>query len=362
MIRFWGMNDTIKTSTSLRQSRILQLLSITDGVSSSEVHQSLTDEVSLVTIKRDLDKLTDSGYSVREGRGPATTYRKTIYGLLYTPYPLTDYLKRDVDSRQAQTKFNDQLFRDFPSRLFNAHAIEEIEVQTSQYRQRQQAASAVIKHKELERFIIELAWKSSAIEGNTYSLLDTEKLIQDGIASPNHSKDEAQMIINHKTALQYVLDTLHKTEGSFVLNRRFVEQVHELLVTDLGVVTGPRKMLVGITGTAYSPLDNQYLITEALESLYKAIAQLQHPAEQALIALAGLSYIQPFEDGNKRTARLISNALLLAHQYAPLSYRSTDIDHYRNAMVLFYEQNSLVAIQDIFIEQYRFSAENYLVT
>jgi len=355
------MNDTIIPSSTVRQGRILQLLSDSEGASSSDIHQKLEGTASLVTIKRDLDALTESGYCLREGRGPATVYRKTVRGLLYTPFVLSDYIKRPVDNRAARIHFNDRLFHHFPAALFSTEIIQTLETQTKQYKERQSAASPVIRQKELERFVIELAWKSSAIEGNTYTLLDTERLIKEGVASPHYSPDETQMILNHKIALHFVIDTIAQ-QKAFTVSQRFIEQVHTLLVKDLGVASGLRKILVGITGTAYRPLDNQYHINEALAALYTAIEQLQHPVEKALVALAGLSYIQPFEDGNKRTARLVSNAILLAEQHAPLSYRSTDIDEYRNAMVLFYEQNSIIAIQNIFLEQYKFSTENYLVS
>ena len=82
---------------------------------------------------------------------------------------------------------------------------------------------------------------------------------------------------------------------------------------------------------------------------------------KALTALVGLSYIQPFEDGNKRTARLVCNAILLVSNYAPLSYRSVDENYYRESILVFYEKNSLLSMKDIFTEQYIFSTQNYLV-
>jgi Fic family protein len=119
--------------------------------------------------------------------------------------------------------------------------------------------------------------------------------------------------------------------------------------------------MVGITGTKYKPLDNKYQIKEALDSLIKLINSTSDPYSKALITLAGISYIQPFEDGNKRVSRLVSNAILLSKNCAPLSYRNTDENEYKKAMLIFYEKNSLSFIKQIFVEQYLFSTKNYLV-
>ena len=130
---------------------------------------------------------------------------------------------------------------------------------------------------------------------------------------------------------------------------------------DLGVSRGVRKGLVGIIGSKYKPLDNKYQIHEALLSLMNAVNSMKDPYSKALTILVGISYIQPFEDGNKRTARLLCNAILLSENCAPLSYRSVSEKDYRESILVFYEKNSLVPMKKIFIEQYIFSTENYLV-
>ena len=124
---------------------------------------------------------------------------------------------------------------------------------------------------------------------------------------------------------------------------------------------GIRKSLVGIVGSKYQPLDNVHQITDALDELSRTINAIHDPYAKALVGLLGVSYIQPFEDGNKRTSRLIANALLMAHGLAPLSYRSVDENAYREAILVFYELNSIVPFKKIFIEQYDFAARNYAV-
>ena len=130
---------------------------------------------------------------------------------------------------------------------------------------------------------------------------------------------------------------------------------------DLNVGRGLRKGLVGVTGSKYRPLDNIYQIRDAVDALSHAIAKVKTPYAKALIALLGISYIQPFEDENKRTSRPMADALLVAHRCAPLSYRSVDENEYREAMLVFYELNSIVPFKKIFITQYEFAAKNYAV-
>jgi len=216
----------------------------------------------------------------------------------------------------------------------------------------------LFKKKELERLVIEFAWKSSKIEGNTYTLLDTEKLILEHKRAAGHDKKEAGMILNHKDAFDFIHKNkkLHKT-----LTRANLEELHKILVKNLDIKLGLRKSPVGVVGSKYQPSDNDYQISEAVEALSVAVSKMKSPFAKTLIVLLGISYIQPFEDGNKRTARLMANALLMAYGLAPLSYRSVDENEYREAILVFYEINSTVPFKKIFINQYEFAAINYAV-
>jgi Fic family protein len=142
---------------------------------------------------------------------------------------------------------------------------------------------------------------------------------------------------------------------------RKIEDLHALIVGNLNVSTGLRKGLVGITGTTYRPLDNQYQIKEALEKTIFAIEKIEHPLEKALTAILMISYIQPFEDGNKRTARILGNAILMAYGFCPLSYRSINESDYKKAILLFYEQNSALLFKELFVEQFKFAINNYFL-
>lgn len=246
----------------------------------------------------------------------------------------------------------------FPSDIFTENELRKLEDATHKYKKRTVDLSPAIQKKELERLVIELSWKSSRIEGNTYTLLDTEKLILENKEAPGHSKNETHMILNHKDAFNYIRSYSSQFK---IVTRKNLEKLHSVLVKDLNVNLGLRSKPVGITGSIYRPLDNVYQITEAVNELSEAMLRMETPYTKALLALLVVSYIQPFEDGNKRTSRLMANAMLISHSLSPLSYRSIDEEEYRNAMLVFYELNSIVPMKKIFIDQYEFATQNYTV-
>lgn len=342
-----------------RQLNILEKISDQKSISSSDIRKILNQKISLVTIKRDLDHLVDLKYLERVGKGRSTTYVKTITGMLFSPVDASEYNKNEPDMRDGRGSFNFSLFEKFPKSVFLDEEREVLDEATKNYEEKIKNISSTIQLKELERFIIELSWKSSKIEGNTYTLLDTERLLREGIVTQGYTKDETTMIINHKKAFSFILENFERAKSR--IDGSFVEKIHELLTLGLGVSKGVREGLVGIIGTKYKPLDNKYQIKEALQTLYETINKMEDPYSKALLALVGISYVQPFEDGNKRTARLLCNALLLAFNCAPLSYRSVDENSYRESILVFYEKNSLIPMKMIFIAQYLFSTQNYLV-
>jgi Fic family protein len=345
-----------------RQLNILEGMFLNRDFSSSTIFNFINkkQKVSLITIKRDLDYLVDYKYLKRKGRGRSTVYQKTVLGLLFSPIDAYEYNTVEPDKRSGNEGFNFPLFEEFPLDIFTNEEKEVLNAVTIQYRKKIKKIIPTIQLKELERFVIELSWKSSKIEGNTYTLLDTERLIRDGVPAEGHALSEATMILNHKKAFSFVMDNLDnlKTNG---ITLGFVEKIHEVLIEGLGVPRGIRNRIIGIVGTKYKPLDNKYQINEALESLLKIVKKMNNSFSKALTLLIGISYIQPFEDGNKRAARLLCNAMLLADNCVPLSYRSVDEGYYRKSILVFYEKNSLTSIKKIFIEQYLFSADNYLV-
>lgn len=138
-----------------------------------------------------------------------------------------------------------------------------------------------------------------------------------------------------------------------------IENIHSLLIKELGVDRNIRTRRVGITGTNYRPIESEFQIREALEQTCSLVNSRTNIFEKALLVLVLLSYIQAFNDGNKRVARITSNAILIANKYCPVSFRTVDSVDYKKAMLLFYEQNNLSAFKQIFVNQFKFAVETY---
>lgn len=164
------------------------------------------------------------------------------------------------------------------------------------------------------------------------------------------------MLLNHKEALEFIIEN---PDYVVPLTIARIEDIHSILVKDLPVERNIRQRRVGISGTNYKPLDNEHQIREALEDMCNLINSKGNIFEQSLLALVLLSYIQAFNDGNKRTARIISNAILIANQYCPISFRTIDSVEYKKAMLIFYEQNNIRVFKEIFMEQFRFAVKTY---
>ena len=344
-----------------RQQKILSFFIQNDELQSSAVHKLATqagEQYSLVTIKRVLSEMTRNGFLTVKGAGRSLAYRASVLGRLFFDVSAHDYTSIEPDKRFGLRNYNFEFLPSVPTTVFSPDELRIMDEATHVYNKKSAGLSATLQKKELERLVIELSWKSSKIEGNTYTLLDTEKLILENKEKAGHDKKEARMILNHKDAFMFIRG--HASQFK-TLTRANMEKVHSILTKGLGVGGGLRKKTVGVTGSIYRPLDNIHQVGEAVGTLSKAVARAKTPYDKSLIALAGISYIQPFEDGNKRTARLMANALLVAHGRAPLSYRSVDESVYREATLVFYELNSLVPIKKIFIEQYDFAARNYAV-
>ncbi|OGN10645.1 MAG: hypothetical protein A3J46_05565 [Candidatus Yanofskybacteria bacterium RIFCSPHIGHO2_02_FULL_41_11] len=344
-----------------KQQKILEITIKDSPLSSSIIHEKLSatgEDASLVTIKRSLSKMVKLGILNVSGSGPSTVYSAATLGRIFAEINGETYCSLEPDKRYGLDRFNFDLLLSIPPEIFSEQELAFLDEATTEYEKRTRDISDTIRKKELERLVIELSWKSSRIEGNTYTLLDTEKLILENREAVGHDKKEAVMILNHKNAFDFV----YYNQNQYLnLTRSNLENLHRILVKDMTINFGIRSGTIGVTGSKYRPLDNIHQTREAVEDLAGAISRVSSPYAKALVALLGISYIQPFEDGNKRTARLMANALLLAHDRAPLSYRSVDENKYREAMLVFYEINSIIPAKKIFIEQYDFAARNYAV-
>ncbi len=340
-----------------RTKRIVEYVREHPGASSSEIIIGLGLEISPATLRRELARLVIDNKLIVEGHNKGTRYFISPTYDMFTPVDIETYFEKEIDQRKIKEGYNFELLgvlADAP--LFTVEEREKLSGLQQQFRQNVTKLTPAQYKKEMERLAVDLSWKSSQIEGNTYSLLETERLLMEMQTAQGKSLEEAKMLLNHKEALDYIIENPHYLQSLTIAK---VENIHGILIKDLYVDRNIRTRRVGITGTNYRPLDNEFQIREALEGVCNLVNGREDIFDKALLLLLLVSYIQPFNDGNKRTARIVSNAELMANDYCPISFRTVDSIDYKKAMLLFYEQNNLSAFKRIFIDQFEFAVSTY---
>ncbi len=341
-----------------RESEIIDFIHKRRACSSKEVFDNISTNISYATLKRALVKLVSENYIKTEGKGKATKYVVSPVYELIRPIDLAGYYKMEIDEREIKENFNFKIITEVLSNhsVFTKSELEKLIALQNIYTSNIAKISENEYRNELERLAIDLSWKSSQIEGNTYSLLETERLLKEKETASGKTKEEAIMLLNHKDALDFIIVNTNYLNPLSVSK---IEDIHSILIKELAVERNLRQRRVGISGTNYRPLDNKFQISEALRSTCDVINSKTSVFEKALLALVLISYIQPFMDGNKRTSRIVSNAILMNEGFCPLSFRTVDAIEYKKAMLLFYEQNNISNFKEIFINQFDFAVKTY---
>lgn len=341
-----------------RQDYILDFIDQKGVAAISEIFAAILKKAGVVaeiTIKRDLKKLVDLDLLISKGAGRAVKYELSFSHSLIRPIDVDKYFEKEIDERVIRERFNFYVFSQLKTIFSHDERMFLQKLNNSYLKKIRKLPKEVLK-KEFERLTIEMSWKSSRIEGNTYSLLETEQLIKESREASRHTKEEAIMIINHKKALDYIRNN---STAFRVISTRKLEEIHSILIDGLGISKNVRKTLVRITGTRFRPLDNEFQIIESLKKTCSLVNKQKNPFEKAFVLMLLIAYIQPFVDGNKRTSRLAGNAVLLANNCCPLSYRSINEIEYKKAIVIFYEQNNISHFKKLFLQQFEFAVKNY---
>ena len=326
--------------------------------SSNEILMGIGNEISIATLKRILKSLVEENIIVSSGKLKGTKYEISIAFDIIRPIDILQYFEKEIDDRNIHHNFNHTLIGEIlnNTELYTKTELELLNDLQEKYTRNVAILSDIEYKKELERLAIDLSWKSSQIEGNTYSLLETERLLKDKETASGKTKDEAVMLLNHKEALDFIIANTTYIQH---LTVSVIEDIHSILMKDLGISRNIRNRRVGISGTNYRPLENEFQIKEALEKMCFVINNNDNVFSKALLSILLISYIQPFTDGNKRTARIISNAILINNNYCPISFRTIDSIDYKKAMLVFYEQNNIYPFKQIFINQFNFAVNTY---
>ncbi|NWA07799.1 Fic family protein [Pseudomonas gingeri] len=336
--------------------------------SSTELRSNVS--ASLATVKRHLEALVNSGHVIQEGRTRSTRYRlvdtwesqpaPVSTGPVWSAQSLSlrKRLEQPLAMRHAvtyQRTFVDNYIPNQSSLLPTSLATTLME----EGRMRGQQPAGTYARKVLEPLLIDLSWSSSRLEGNRYSLLATEELFKSGVTGGDL---DAVMLLNHKAAIEFMVDAV----PSYGLTTPVIQNLHALLMQDLSADPSGlgtiRQKVVNISDTTYLPSQVPSLLGEMLECIVEKARQIKNPVESAFFLWVNLAYLQPFDDGNKRTSRLAANIPLMLYNSAPLSFLDMDVRDYAHAMMGIYEHLDVSLAADLFEWAYRRSIRKYEVT
>ena len=335
---------------------ILELIRENQPIGASDIYSKV--DIGESTVRKYLKQLIDDNLVSTLGVGKATKYIISPSYELLAPINLEEYYSQDEDDRKAKGSFNHDLIPMVlqNAKLFTSKELKHLNSIQDKYIKSIESIDDNIYKKRLEVLAIDLIWKSSEIEGNTYSLLETEALIKQREQAEGKSKEDAIMLLNHKEALDFINDDLEYLKP---LSLQKVITIHSILTSNLGINQSIRKTGVAVTGTNYTPLALESQLKEAMGATISLLNSKDNVFEKALLLLGLFSYIQAFNDGNKRTARIVSNAILMSEGFCPLSFRTVKAVDYKMAMLLFYEQNNISELKKVFIEQYEYAVNKY---
>ena len=339
----------------LTDQAILDYIAAHPGAGREDVRRHVAPKVSSPTIWRALKRLVDEDRLEVSGKARATGYSLAGAGVvrahLQTPY-----------NRRTPAAYNKEfLDRYIPNKIFYIAEADRQRLQEAGRPEPPSLPAGTYARRILERLLVDLSWASSRMEGNTYDILQTERLIHFGEEAAGKDRKEALMILNHKEAIQFVVDNL----GDITISRPDIFSIHALLsdglLTDPAMAGRLRRMPVGITHSSYRPLDDQFEIEEEFAILIEKAAAITDPFEQSFVLLVHIPYLQAFADINKRTSRIASNIPLLKVDLAPMSFLTMDDSAYIDGLIGIYELNNVSLLREIYIDAYLASAENYRV-
>lgn len=343
-----------------------------NGASIETIQSDYGSKTSLRTLQRRLVSLQQQGLVRTSGQGRALVYHlvnslepttETVPGPIITlslrAQQQQNYIRQSLD-RRPQVGYDPEFLRSYrPNRDAYLLPDERSKLLAIGQTARQNEPAGTYARQILQRLLIDLSWNSSRLEGNTYSLLDTQRLLSQGLEADDKTAAEAQMILNHKEAIEFLVNPY--PEIGF--NRYTITNLHALLSNNLlpdPAASGRlRTFPVGITNSKYQPLGMPQQIEEFFELFLSKGQQIENPFEQAFFTMVHLPYLQPFDDVNKRVSRLAANIPLNKWNLAPLSFVEVNRDLYIEGLLAVYERAGVDLLKDVFLWAYERSAQRY---
>ncbi len=354
-----------------------------NGASVDEIRHQYKPTLPRRTLQRRLTRLVEERRLTRKGRGPSTRYHlhkndvhirpptgklkleaHPAHAEAYVPISneaesIRQAIRAPIQNREP-VSYNRAFLDDYRPNvsyyLSNQTRDELMEMGRSQD---DDLPAGTFAGQIFHRVLIDLSWNSSRLEGNTYSLLETERLLELGEAAEGKNAFEAQMILNHKAAIELLVE--QADEVGF--NRYTILNLHALLSDNL--LPDPqacgrlRTLGIGIGGTTYHPLEIPQLIEECFGLILEKADAIADPFEQAFFSMVHLPYLQPFEDVNKRVSRLAANLPFIRHNLSPLSFVDVPKRAYVDGLLGIYELNRTELLRDVFLWAYERSCARY---
>ncbi|MHC1949972.1 Fic family protein [Bradyrhizobium sp. UFLA06-06] len=303
--------------------------------------------ISQPTLSRRLSALQADRYVLVEGKGRNTRYKADNYNQYFSIPP----------ERRKAVSYDRSILENYvpnQTRWLDPEVSQQLLAAGGGVRADASTYSRAI----VQKLLVDLSYASSSLEGNTYSYLDTQVLIEYGQAAEGKAADETQMILNHKEAITYLVDNI----GDIELDVREIRNVHSLLsrgLIDPAARGTVRRRIVGLGNSAYTPLAIPQILEDQLTLIVQKQALIDDPFERSLFLMVMISYLQYFEDVNKRTGRVICNVPLLKAGLAPLSFMNVDKTKYTKGLLAFYELGRHDLITEAYAEGYAASASRY---
>lgn len=362
---------------------ILQAISLfPEGASIEQIQKNLISQILRRSLQRRLALLAKEGYIIVEGRSRSRKYRSkplkkellTLHSKQQSEQKIEKFIPLSAVSQEIQRTITLPIQVRQPT-SYRREFLDDYQPNVSHY------LSPSLCNQLLElgktdgprpagtyaqqiygRLLIDLSWNSCRLEGNTYSLLETERLLELSEAAEGKDLKETQMIINHKAAIDFLIE-LTKDTG---INRYSILNLHALLSNNL--LSRPescgrlRQIPVGIAETVYQPPIIPHLIDECFQHVIDKARAIINPFEQAFFLMVHIPYLQPFEDVNKRVSRLAANIPLLYHNLCPMSFVDVPSTMYINGYLGVYELNRIELLSDVFVWAYKRSCLLYSTT
>jgi hypothetical protein len=357
-------------------ARIEKVVRGRPGIGLAEIAAVIGNRIPRRTLQLRVKRLVDDGRILREGERRWTRYRAPGAASSAQPEAAADqaalvslspesreieaYLRKPLPMRKPVGYEREFLDAYRPGETFYLPAaararLAEIGVRSMS----QQEPAGTYARQILNRLLIDLAWNSSRLEGNTYSILDTKRLIEFGQEAEGRDRLEAQMILNHKDAVEFLVS--NAAEIGF--NRYTILNLHAILANNLLVdetAAGRlRHIGVGIDGSVYHPPETPQFVQECFDQLLATAAAITDPFEQSFFVMVQLPYLQPFDDVNKRVSRMAANIPFIRANLSPLSFIDLPRELYTHAILGVYELNRIEFLRDVFMWSYERSAERY---